>query len=164
MEAAGPPFFFGDYMPAITLGLKGNFDPAGRFSWARILSRVFWMSGNQKSDRVAPYFIPSQQEILMTHCVRLSALFAIMLAAFLHAPSAHAQQARTWVASNGDDANPCTRTAPCRTFQGAMSKTQTGGEIDAIDAQGYSGLNVFKSITIDGGNGQGSSMTLSGTN
>ena len=65
--------------------------------------------------------------------------------------SAHAQATRTWVSGVGDDANPCSRTAPCKTFAGAISKTAAGGEIDAMDDAGYGGVTITKSITINGG-------------
>src|SRR5260370_400013 len=62
----------------------------------------------------------------------------------------HAQATRTWVSGVGDDANPCSRTAPCKTFAGAISKTAAGGEIDALDSGGYGTVVISKSITIDG--------------
>jgi hypothetical protein len=77
---------------------------------------------------------------------------------------AHAQATRTWVSGVGDDANPCSRTAPCKTFAGAISKTATGGEIDALDPGGFGALTITKSITIDGGGGQVASVLVSGTN
>jgi hypothetical protein len=64
---------------------------------------------------------------------------------------AKGQATRTWVSGVGDDANPCSRTAPCKTFAGAISKTAAGGEINAIDPGGYGAVNITKSITIDGG-------------
>src|SRR6185437_3210296 len=73
---------------------------------------------------------------------------------------AHAQATRTWVSGVGNDANPCSRTAPCKTFAGAISKTAEGGEIDALDPAGYGTLTVTKSITIDGGTGQGWASVL----
>ena len=76
--------------------------------------------------------------------------------------AAHAQATRTWVSGVGDDANPCSRTAPCKTFAGAISKTTAGGEIDALDPGGFGGLTITKSITIDGG-GQIASALVSGT-
>lgn len=100
----------------------------------------------------------------MMNSVRLFTLLGVTLAVLLHAPSAHAQLGRTWVVNSGDDSNPCSRIAPCRTFQGAISKTASGGEIDVIDAQGYGTVNITKSITIDGGNGQGASLTAPGVN
>src|SRR5438309_7228199 len=63
---------------------------------------------------------------------------------------AQAQATRTWVSGVGDDANPCSRTAPCKTFAGAISKTATDGEIDALDPGGFGAVTITKSITIDG--------------
>src|SRR5256885_14784300 len=65
---------------------------------------------------------------------------------------AQAQATRTWVSGVGDDANPCSRTAPCKTFAGAISRTADGGEIDALDPGGYGAVTITKSITIDGNN------------
>ena len=74
------------------------------------------------------------------------------------------QASRTWVSGVGDDANPCSRTAPCKTFAGAISKTAAGGEIDALDPAGYGAVTITKAITIDGGGGQVASVLVSGTN
>jgi len=65
------------------------------------------------------------------------------------ASMAHAQATRTWVSGVGDDANPCSRTAPCKTFAGAISKTATGGIINAIDSAGFGAVTITKAITID---------------
>jgi hypothetical protein len=67
------------------------------------------------------------------------------------ANSAFAQSDRTWVSGVGDDVNPCSRTAPCKTFAGAISKTSNGGEIDVLDPGGFGALTIVKPITIDGG-------------
>jgi Right handed beta helix region len=75
-----------------------------------------------------------------------------------------AQASRTWVSGVGDDANPCSRTAPCKTFAGAISKTAIGGEIDALDPGGFGALTITKAITIDGGGGQVASVLVAGTN
>jgi hypothetical protein len=61
---------------------------------------------------------------------------------------AQAQAARTWVSGVGDDANPCSRTAPCKTFAGAISKTATAGEINVLDPGGFGAVTITKSITI----------------
>src|SRR5438034_6561564 len=74
------------------------------------------------------------------------------------------QASRTWVSGVGDDANPCSRTAPCKTFAGAISKTAPGGEIDALDPGGFGAVTITKAITIDGGGGQVASVLVSGTN
>ncbi len=87
-----------------------------------------------------------------------------VLAAFgLFAGGAFAQATRTWVSGVGDDANPCSRTAPCKTFAGAISKTAAGGEINAMDPGGYGALTITKSITISG-DGTMASVLVSGTN
>src|SRR4030081_2699280 len=78
---------------------------------------------------------------------------------------AQAQATRTWVSGVGDDANPCSRTAPCKTFAGAISKTADGGEIDALDPGGFGAVTITKSITIDGGGGGGwASILNAGSN
>src|SRR5206468_16656 len=61
-----------------------------------------------------------------------------------------AQATRTWVSGVGDDANPCSRTAPCKTFAGAISKTAAGGEISVLDPGGFGAVTITKAITIDG--------------
>ena len=66
-----------------------------------------------------------------------------------------AQATRTWVSGVGDDVNPCSRTAPCKTFAGAISKTAANGEIDALDPGGFGAVTMSKSITIDGTQGAG---------
>src|SRR6202521_5545017 len=76
---------------------------------------------------------------------------------------ASAQATRTWVSGVGDDANPCSRTAPCKTFAGAISKTAVGGEIDALDSGGFGSVTITKSITIDG-TGTLASIVAAGTN
>jgi hypothetical protein len=70
---------------------------------------------------------------------------------------------RTWVSGVGDDANPASRTAPCKTFAGAMSKTDSGGEIDCIDPGGFGAVTITKSVTIDG-SGTAASILAAGTN
>jgi hypothetical protein len=75
---------------------------------------------------------------------------AACLFLLLGASLAFAQATRTWVSGVGDDANPCSRTAPCKTFAGAISKTATFGEIDVLDPGGFGAVTITKSITIDG--------------
>jgi hypothetical protein len=98
--------------------------------------------------------------------VRFS-LKALTLAVFMLAFSAlaHAQATRTWVSGVGDDVNPCSRTAPCKTFAGAISKTADKGEIDALDPGGFGTVTITKSITLDGTTGAGfGSILAAGTN
>lgn len=93
--------------------------------------------------------------------INVFAVFAIVL---LATTVLSAQATRTWVSGVGDDANPCSRTAPCKTFAGAISKTAPGGEIDALDPGGFGALTITKSITLDGGGGQVASVLVAGTN
>jgi hypothetical protein len=80
----------------------------------------------------------------------LTALVSIAMLAFcLIATPAHAQATRTWVSGVGDDANPCSRTAACKTFAGAISKTATGGEINCLDPGGFGAVTITKSIIIN---------------
>src|ERR1700756_674202 len=76
---------------------------------------------------------------------------------------AHAQASRTWVSGVGDDANPCSRTAPCKTFAGAISKTAAGGEINVLDPGGFGAVTITKSITISSV-GFEAGVLVSGTN
>jgi hypothetical protein len=76
-------------------------------------------------------------------------LVATSLALLLQAAPVHAQASRTWVSGVGDDANPCSRTAPCKTFAGAISKTIVNGEINCLDPGGFGAVTITKSITID---------------
>jgi hypothetical protein len=77
-------------------------------------------------------------------------VFASLALAVLIAPAVHAQATRTWVSGVGDDVNPCSRTAPCKTFAGAISKTAAGGEISVLDPGGFGAITITKAITING--------------
>ncbi|SOD01840.1 hypothetical protein SAMN05216486_10187 [bacterium JGI 053] len=106
----------------------------------------------------------------MKRALTLAACIGIMAAATTSA--AYAQATRTWVSGVGDDVNPCSRTAPCKTFAGAISKTAAGGEINCIDPGGFGAVTIVKSITIDcngvlGGvlyAGAASGVNVNGTN
>jgi hypothetical protein len=76
------------------------------------------------------------------------AALGLAFAPLLFAAPAHAQATRTWVSGVGDDANPCSRTAPCKTFAGAISKTAAQGEINVLDPGGFGAVTITKSITI----------------
>src|ERR687895_537754 len=96
-----------------------------------------------------------------------SLLLATALALVLLAlPStAFGQATRTWVSGVGNDENPCSRTAPCKTFAGAISKTANHGEISVLDPGGFGAVTITKNITIDGGTGAGwASILAAGTN
>jgi hypothetical protein len=76
----------------------------------------------------------------------------------------NAQATRTWVSGVGDDVNPCSRTAPCKTFAGAISKTAEGGEIDVLDPGGFGTVTITKAMTIDGTHGSGFGSILNAGN
>jgi hypothetical protein len=82
---------------------------------------------------------------------------AVLVTSFIHALAtvAQAQATRTWVSGVGDDVNPCSRTAPCKTFAGAISKTAKDGEISVLDPGGYGAVTITKSIYINGTHGAG---------
>ncbi len=88
---------------------------------------------------------------------------ALMFAIATFAETTFAQATRTWVSGVGDDVNPCSRTAPCKTFAGAISKTAAGGEINALDSGGFGGVTITKSITISG-DATAAGILVSGTN
>jgi hypothetical protein len=94
----------------------------------------------------------------MRRCWALSALFTLFFAT-----TSWAQATRTWVSGVGDDANPCSRTAPCKTFAGAISKTAAGGEINALDPGGFGAVTITKSISIIG-EGVEAGVLAAGTN
>src|SRR5262245_12875422 len=82
--------------------------------------------------------------------VGVRVLVVPFMAIALATPAA-AQSLRSWISGVGDDANACLRTAPCRSWAGALTKTLSGGEIDAIDAGSFGPIAITKSVTIDGG-------------
>jgi len=84
----------------------------------------------------------------------VKALFAVTFVLVV-ASAAQAQATRTWVSGVGDDVNPCSRTAPCKTFAGAISKTAKDGEISVLDPGGYGAVTITKSIYINGTHGAG---------
>lgn len=90
-------------------------------------------------------------------------VLAALLAVSAGSVPAYAQSSRTWVSGTGDDAQQCTRTLPCKTFAGAISKTSAGGEINCLDPGGYGAVTINKSITIDCHETVGSILVTSGT-
>jgi hypothetical protein len=81
---------------------------------------------------------------------------AVLAIAVLSTAALHAQATRTWVSGVGDDVNPCSRTAPCKTFAGAISKTAAGGEISVLDPGGFGAVTITKSISIIADGSEGS--------
>ena len=90
-------------------------------------------------------------------------VLGILVVGLLYAMPSQAQATRTWVSGVGDDANPCSRTAPCKTFAGAISKTAAGGEINVLDPGGFGAVTITKSITISS-EGFEAGVLVSGTN
>lgn len=86
--------------------------------------------------------------------------FLVLLAVSV---AAQAQATRTWVSGVGDDFNPCSRTAPCKTFAGAVSKTAAGGEINVLDPGGFGAVTITKSLTISSERFE-AGVLVSGTN
>jgi hypothetical protein len=90
-------------------------------------------------------------------------LLLIVVVGLICSSAAQAQATRTWVSGVGDDANPCSRTAPCKTYAGAISKTAAGGEISTLDPGGFGAVTITKSITING-DGTLAGILAAGTN
>lgn len=79
----------------------------------------------------------------MTTLIRFVCL-SIALATF----DAMATAQRTFAASNGSDSNPCSLTAPCRSFATAVAQTTAGGEVIVLDSAGYGAVTIAKSVSI----------------
>jgi hypothetical protein len=94
--------------------------------------------------------------------IALLAIAAGLVTPLLASAPASAQATRTWVSGVGDDVNPCSRTAPCKTFAGAISKTAGGGEINCLDPAGYGGVTTIKAITFNCGYTLGSILVSGG--
>ena len=85
----------------------------------------------------------------MQHAKSIWAAIAVASSLFAISAPAHAQATRTWVSGVGSDADPCSRTAPCKTFAGAISKTAVNGIINCLDNGAYGAVTIVKSMTID---------------
>jgi hypothetical protein len=94
--------------------------------------------------------------------------FALVGLFFAFSAIADAQATRTWVSGSiGVDTNPCSRTAPCKSFAAALALVAVGGEINCLDPHSEGGVVVIeKSITIDCEDTQGSirAFTVNGVN
>lgn len=99
----------------------------------------------------------------MTRIKTVFGVLAVWAVCLVCGSQAQAQATRTWVSGVGDDANPCSRTAPCKTFAGAISKTAAGGEISTLDPGGFGAVTITKSITISG-DGTLAGILAAGTN
>jgi hypothetical protein len=90
--------------------------------------------------------------------MRIRSLILFIFVATVITTGAFAQASRTWVSGVGDDANPCSRTAPCKTYAGAISKTAANGQISVLDPGGFGAVTITKSITLDGAGTLGSTV------
>jgi len=108
--------------------------------------------------------VRGQTGVTMRHTSWCASLLGIALLLVMSVGSAHAQATRTWVSGVGDDANPCSRTAPCKTFAGAISKTAAGGEISVLDPGGFGAVTITKSISIINDYSGEAGILASGTN
>jgi hypothetical protein len=112
---------------------------------SRALNFVRRMADNHcQAERAAS---APNKEKYMSHLLKVAAAAAALLA--VSHVSSHAQATRTWVSGVGDDVNPCSRTAPCKTFPGAISKTARNGIINCLDNGSFGAVTITKSITID---------------
>lgn len=92
----------------------------------------------------------TQRRSVMTKMRLMLNALAVLAVCLTFSSLAQAQATRTWVSGVGDDANPCSRTAPCKTFAGAISKTAASGEISVLDPGGFGAVTITKAITING--------------
>ena len=129
--------------PTVAINVIESEDPCNTRLTRQSAISIFALVQSRPSHRTSDKEITMQTRSSLT--VGVAALFVVGIASI-----AHAQATRTWVSGLGDDVNPCSRTAPCKTFAGAISKTAAGGEIDALDPAGYGAVTITKSITIDG--------------
>jgi len=93
---------------------------------------------------------------------RVTWAFVVLLVGLFDAGFAYGQATRTWVSGVGDDANPCSRTAPCQTFAGAITNTAAGGEISVLDPGDFGPVTIDKALTISG-DGTTAHIMVSGT-
>ena len=103
---------------------------------------------------------------MMNAITRIAGIMTLAILSLGVASTANAQATRTWISGVGDDVNPCSRTAPCKTFAGAISKTAAGGEIDCLDPGGFGAVTITKAMTLDCGggmSGQAGGILSSGT-
>src|SRR6185436_8171501 len=98
----------------------------------------------------------------MLHFSKKAAL--ALVCTMFYVAAADAQATRTWVSGVGDDLNPCSRTAPCKTFAGAISKTATHGEINCLDPGAYGAVTITKAMSIVCQYTEGGALATLGSN
>src|SRR5262252_2033674 len=94
---------------------------------------------------------------------RISLLSCTALATMLTSTTgAYALANRTFVSGSGNDANPCSLAAPCRSFAGALAQTSPGGEIAVLDTAGYGAVTIGKAVSIVNEEGVEAGVTATG--
>src|SRR5438105_13231917 len=91
-----------------------------------------------------------KRRLVMTKLRLMLNVLAVLVVCMICSTLAQAQATRTWVSAVGDDANPCSRTARCKTFAGATSKTAACGEISVLDPGGLGQVTITTGTTSDG--------------
>jgi hypothetical protein len=79
---------------------------------------------------------------------RISLLSATTLGVMIASSGAYGLSNRTFVSGTGNDANPCSLAAPCRSFAGAIAQTSPGGEIAVLDTAGYGAVTITQAVSI----------------
>jgi len=101
----------------------------------------------------------------MTIHKRIALIGAVIVGtAMVYATPAAAQATRTWVSGVGDDMFPCSRTAPCKTFAGAIAKTAPGGEINCLDPGAFGAVTINKALAIVCQYTEGGALATLGSN
>jgi hypothetical protein len=140
------------FLTTFPLNILGGHATLAGTNIRRIISLVL-RPGNKNPTSLD---FESEGEPIMNKFHTTLKLFVVLCFTLAVASAAQAQATRTWVSGVGDDVNPCSRTAPCKTFAGAISKTAANGEIDCIDPGGFGAVTITKGITIDGAGTMGS--------
>jgi len=82
------------------------------------------------------------KRLIAASCIVLGALAPATLLAQATGPQ------RTFVASYGNDAQPCSRALPCRQFGVAIATVAAGGEVVVLDSAGYGPATIAKPVSI----------------
>jgi hypothetical protein len=62
--------------------------------------------------------------------------------------TAEAQPKRVFVSATGSDANPCSRTQPCRTLDDGVATVAANGEVIVLDSGNYGDVVIGKAVSI----------------
>ena len=72
----------------------------------------------------------------------------LLLTCLSFVSTARADGARSYISATGSDNRPCSRNQPCRNFDAALTKTDAGGEIVALESGTYEPTTITKAITL----------------